>query len=138
LLAEGFHLAVSMADATGPVPFSSYMTTPDRLRREPDLVVAFTRALYRAQRWIAAHDPRALSEAIAPSFGDIPPAVRERAVGRYLQQGTWARDPLLRRPGFEYLVEILVGGGFIRRHHRYQDLVDTRLAERAMESVKED
>ncbi len=134
LLDEGFHLAVSMGDATGPVPFSSYMTTPDRLRREPELIVAFTRAVYRAQGWIATHDAKAVAEAIAPSFADIPRALSERAVGRYLAQGTWARDPLLRQPGYEYLVDILLGGGFIRRRHRYQDLVDTTLAERAMQT----
>ena len=137
LLDDGFHLAMSMGDATGPVPFSSYMTLPDRLRHEPELIVAFTRAVYRTQRWIATHDAKAVVEAIAPSFADIPRAVCERAVGRYLAQGTWARDPLLRRPGYEYLVDILLGGGFIRRRHRYQDLVDTALAERAMQTLKD-
>jgi NitT/TauT family transport system substrate-binding protein len=137
LLDEGFHLAVSMGDATGPVPFSSYMTMPDRLRHEPDLIVAFTRALYRTQRWIATHDAKAVAQAIAPSFADIPSPICERAVGRYLAQGTWARDPLLRRPGYEYLVDILLDGGFIHRRQRYQDLVDTALAERAMKTLKE-
>jgi NitT/TauT family transport system substrate-binding protein len=132
LLDEGFHLAVSMGDATGPVPFSSYMTTSNRLRREPELIIAFTRALHRAQLWMATHDAKAVAEAIAPSFADIAPVFRERAVARYLAQDTWARDPILRRPGFEYLVDILLGGGFIQRRHRYQDLVDTALAERAM------
>src|SRR5437660_1176993 len=105
--------------------------------RQPGLIVAFTRAVYRTQRWIATHDAKAVVEAIAPSFADIPRAVCERAVGRYLAQGTWARDPLLRRPGYEYLVDILLGGGFIRRRHRYQDLVDTALAERAMQTLKD-
>ena len=35
-------------DATGPVPFSSYMTTRRFLRDERETVVRFTRALYRA------------------------------------------------------------------------------------------
>ena len=61
LLDDGFHLAMSMGDATGPVPFSSYMTLPDRLRHEPELIVAFTRAVYRTQRWIATHDAKAVS-----------------------------------------------------------------------------
>src|SRR5437879_5055106 len=137
LLDDGFHLAMSMGDATGPVPFSSYMTLPDRLRHEPEQIVAFTRAVYRTQRWIATHDAKAVVEAIAPSFADIPRAVCERAVGRYLAQGTWARDPLLRRPGYEYRVDILLGGGFIRRRHRSHDLVDTALAERAMQTLKD-
>lgn len=133
LLAQGAaHLVVSMGEATGPVPFSSYMTTPERLRREPELCERFTRALYRAQRWIAANDGRAIAEAIAPSFPDIPADLRARAVERYRRQGTWAADPICRQPGYEYLVDILLGGGFIRRRHRYADLVDTEIARRVV------
>ncbi|MBI4246198.1 MAG: ABC transporter substrate-binding protein [Candidatus Rokubacteria bacterium] len=139
LLAEGAaHLVVSMGEATGPVPFSSYMTTPDRLRREPELVRAFTRAVYRAQRWIARHGAAEIAGLIAPSFADIPAEVRVRVVERYLRQSTWAPDPILRRPGFEYLHDILLNGGFIKRRHRYEDLVDTGYARQVVETLKEE
>lgn len=137
LLAQGAaHLVVSMGEATGPVPFSSYMTTPERLRREPELCERFTCALYRAQRWIAANDGGAIAEAIAPSFPDIPADLRARAVERYHRQGTWAVDPICRQPGYEYLVDILLSGGFIRRRHRYADLVDTEIARRVVAAAK--
>jgi NitT/TauT family transport system substrate-binding protein len=136
LLASGeAHLVASMGEATGPVPFTSYMTTPEFLRREPDTVLRFTRALYRTQRWLASHDARAITEAIAPDFRDIDRAMLERAVGRFARQGTWARDPVLRRPGFDYLQEILQTGGFIKKSHGYEDLVDTTIAERAVREV---
>jgi len=133
LLASGeAHLVASMGEATGPVPFTSYMTTTDFLRREPETVLRFTRALYRTQRWLAAHDAKAIADAIAPDFPDIEPTILERAVDRLSRQGTWARDPVLRRPGFDYLQEILSTGGFISRSHRYEDLVDTTIAEKAV------
>jgi NitT/TauT family transport system substrate-binding protein len=133
LIAEGAaHLVVSMGVATGPLPFTSYMTTPEFLEREPDAMLRFTRAVYRTQGWLAAHGAAQISEVIAPAFPEIDPAIRERAVARLLGQDTWARDPLLRRPGFDYLQEILLNGGFIRRRHPYEDLVDTEYARRAM------
>jgi NitT/TauT family transport system substrate-binding protein len=129
LLAEGAaHLVASMGEATGPVPFSSYMTSARRLREEPELVRAFTRALYRAQRWMAAHGAADIAALIAPSFPDVDPEIRRRVVGRYQRQGTWAADPILRQPGYEYLQRILLDGGFIRSTHRYEDLVDTAVA----------
>lgn len=131
----GGHLVAAMGEATGPLPFSSYMTTPERLRREPDVPLRFSRALYRAQRWIASQEPAAIAEVIAPAFPGIPTAIRQRVVARYLRQSTWARDPILRRPGFDHLQEILLEGGFIRRRHRYADLVNTEIARQAMESV---
>jgi hypothetical protein len=35
---------------------------------------------------------------------------------------------VLRAPGYEYLQQILLDGGFIRRRHRYEDLVDGAIA----------
>jgi NitT/TauT family transport system substrate-binding protein len=133
LLADGAaHLVASMGEATGPLPFTSYMTTPGFLQREPDVALRFTRATYRTQRWLAGHGPREIAGVIARAFPEIAPELLERSVARFVQQDTWARDPLLRRPGFDYLQEILLNGGFIARPHRYEDLVDTECARRAM------
>lgn len=133
LLGEGAaHLVASMGDATGPVPFSSYMTTPEYLRTQADVVRAFTRAHYRTQRWMAERSGPEIADVVAPWFADIDPVIRARAVDRYHRQGTWARDPLIRRPSYDYLHEILLSGGFIKRPHRYDDLIDTTVAERVM------
>jgi len=133
LLAEGAaHLVASMGEATGPVPFTSYMTTPAFLAREPQMVRAFTRALYRTQRWLARAEPPEIAAAIAPAFPETDTAILEHAVARYHRQGTWARDPLLRREGYDYLEEILLEGGFVARRARYEDLVDTEIARHVM------
>ena len=133
LLAEGAaHLVASMGEATGPVPFTSYMTTPEFLRREPDTVLRFTRAVHRTQRWLAEHDASAIASLIAPAFADTAPTILERSVARYLRQDTWSRDPLLRRDGYDYLERILISGGLIRRGQRYEDLVDTAIARQVM------
>ena len=136
LLAEGAaHLVASMGTATGPVPFTSYMTTRELLAREPDLVRRFTRAVYRTQRWLATHEPGDIARMIAPAFASIDLVILERAVARYLEQATWAREPMLGRPGYDSLQQILLDGGFIRQRHRYEDLVDTRCARQAMADV---
>ena len=135
LIAEGAaHLAVSMGVATGPVPFTSYMTTPEFLRREPEVMLRFTRAVHRTQRWLATHTAREIAEAIARVFPEIAPALMERVVARYLAQETWARDPLLGRAGYDYLEQILLDGGFIRSRHPYETLVDTAHARQVIDA----
>jgi NitT/TauT family transport system substrate-binding protein len=129
LLGEGVaHLAASMGEATGPLPFSSYMTTTAALAGRREMLTRFTRALYRAQRWLAGAPAAEVAALVGPAFPDVPPAVRQAAVSRYLAQGTWATDPVLRRPGYEYLQQILLDGGFITGRHRYADLIDTTIA----------
>jgi NitT/TauT family transport system substrate-binding protein len=136
LLAEGTaHLAASMGEATGPLPFSSYMTTTAALAERRALLERFTRALFRAQRWLAQAPAAEVAALIAPAFPDVAPDVRRAAVARYQAQATWALDPILRAPGYEYLQQILLDGGFIKRRHRYEDLVDTSVASRVVSAL---
>src|SRR5256886_2328401 len=136
LVADGAgHLVASMGEATGLVPFSSYMATPETLGREREAVGRFVRGLYRAQRWMAAATATEIAAVIAPAFADVDAGLRARAVERYLRQATWVGDPVLTRGGFEALQEILLGGGFIRRRQRFEDLVDTELAARVVGTI---
>jgi NitT/TauT family transport system substrate-binding protein len=129
LLAEGAgHLAASMGVATGPLPFSSYMTTTTALVERRDMLTRFTRALYRAQQWLARAPAADVAALIEPAFPDVAPEIRRAVIARYQAQDTWAVDPLLRAPGYEYLQQILLDGGFIKRRHRYEDLIDTTIA----------
>ncbi|OLB06980.1 MAG: hypothetical protein AUH14_04905 [Candidatus Rokubacteria bacterium 13_2_20CM_69_15_1] len=133
LVADGTgHLVASMGEATGPVPFSSFMATPETLARERDVIVRFVRGLARAQRWMAAATAAEIAAVLAPAFADIDAGIRVRAVERYRLQSTWVAEPVLTRAGFEALQEILLGGGFITRRHRFEDLVDTELASHAI------
>ena len=65
---------------------------------------------------------------IALAFPTMAADVRVAVVARYLAQGTWGGRPDPRAPGYEYLQQILLDGGFIQRRHRYEDLIDTSIA----------
>ena len=136
LLSSGqAYLVASMGDATGPVPFSSYMTTPRFLDEHPDVVLAFTRAVVRTQRYLASRPAAEIAEAIGSAFPDVGGPLLTAIVERYLRQGTWTRTPVIARAGFEYLQQILLDGGFIGRRHRYEDLVNVDFARRAVTEV---
>jgi len=134
LVADGTgHLVASMGEATGPVPFSSFMATPEMLTKQRDVLIRFVRGLYRAQRWMAASTAQEIAAVVAPVFGDIDPAIRVAAVERYLKQSTWARDPVLTRTGYDTLQEILLSAGFIKKPHPFDALVDTDIARAAVD-----
>jgi NitT/TauT family transport system substrate-binding protein len=133
LIADGTgHLVASMGEATGPVPFSSLMATPETLTKQRDVLIRFVRGLYRAQRWMAASTAQEIAAVVAPVFGDIEPAVRVVAIERYLRQSTWATDPVLTRAGYETLQEILLSAGFIKKPHPFESLIDTEIARAAV------
>ena len=126
-------VVASEGDAVGAIPFSAYLTTPAYAASHAEVLHRFTHAFYRAQQWITQHSAEEISQLIAPSFPEIEPEIRTRAVGRYLAQDTWARDPLLREEGLNYLQDILVGGGFISKRYLYAEHVNTEFAEAALQ-----
>jgi NitT/TauT family transport system substrate-binding protein len=126
-------VVASEGEAVGPLPFSAYLTTPAYAASHAEALRRFARALYRAQQWIAQHSAEKLSQLIAPSFPDIEPEIRTRALARYRQQETWAKDPLLREEGFHYLQDILVAGGFISQRYPYAEHVNSEFAQAAMQ-----
>lgn len=128
-------IVASEGEVVGPVAFSAYLTTPACAVNQADMLRRFARALYRAQQWMAQHSAEDISQLIAPSFPDVDPDIRTRAVARYLRQDTWAKDPLPRQEGFEYLQDILVGGGFISKRYPYTEHVDVHFAQAAMQGM---
>ncbi len=133
LLADGTgHLVASMGDATGPVPFSSFMATRETLTRDRERLVRFVRGLARALGWMAASSASEIAAVIAPAFPDVDPRIRVASVERYLRQATWARDPVLTRSGYDTLQTILLDAGFIKRPHRFEDLIDVEIARQAV------
>ncbi len=126
-------VVASEGEAVGALPFSAYLTTPAYAAGHADVLHRFTRAFYRAQQWIAQHSAEEIAQLIAPSFPEIEPEIRARAVARYLQQHTWARDPVLREEGFNYLQDILIGGAFISQRYPYGEQVNVEFAQHAMQ-----
>jgi len=134
LVTEGAgFLVASLGVATGPVPFSSLMATSQRLRDERELFVRLTRAFHGAQRWLAQASADEIARVIGPALPDVELPLLARIVARYRAQGTWPDDPRLDRPGYERLHEILLTGGFIKRSHAYELLIDTEIATEAMD-----
>jgi NitT/TauT family transport system substrate-binding protein len=126
-------VVASEGEAVGVLPFSAYLTTPAYVSSHAEVLRCFARALYRAQQWMAQHSAEEIAQLIAPSFPDIEPDIRTRVVARYIQQGTWAKDPLLREEGFDYLQDILIGGDFISKRYPYTEHVNAEFAQYAMQ-----
>ena len=119
----------------GPTAYTTFNTTRDFLERHPRTALQMCRAMYRTQKWIAAHAEADLAEAIAAYFPELPKRVLASSCLRYRSLGVWNRTPAPTREGFEWLQEAALADGMLRRPVPYEDCVDTRFAEQA---VRED
>ncbi len=120
------------AASRGPATYTTLNTTRAFIQQNEATVLGMTRATYRTQRWIAAHDGRALAEAVARYFPDIPLPVLAASCEGYKASGIWNTDPLQQRAGLEWLRDAMLACGAIRRNAAYEDLSDMRFARQVM------
>jgi NitT/TauT family transport system substrate-binding protein len=129
LVDEGIGHVWYAAASRGPTSYTSLNTTRDFIEREPDTVLRLTRAMSRTLQWVAAHDGRALAEAIASYFPDLPVARLAACCKRYQSLELWNRTPMLQRNGLEWLRDAMLAARAIGTCFSYEDCVDPRFAE---------
>jgi len=129
LVEEGAGHVWYVAASRGPTSYTSFNTTRAYIEREPDTILRITRAMYRTLKWIAVHDGRALAEAIASYFPNVPAARLAACCETYRSLGLWNRTPVLQREGLEWLRDAMLAAGAIHTCFAYEDCVDARFAE---------
>ena len=132
LVDEGAGQVWYAAASRGPTSYTSFNTTRTFIERKPDICLRLTRAMYRTLQWIAAHDGRALAEAIASYFPDVPTPRLAACCDLYRSLGLWNRTPVLQREGLEWLRDAMLAAGAIHTCFAYEDCVDMRFADEVL------
>ena len=125
------HLWYAAADR-GLTSYTALYTTRKFMERNPEAILQMTRAVYRTQKWIAAHDGEELAARVAAYFPDLPQETLAKALARYKTLGLWNRSPILSREGFEWLQSACLSGGLTQKGFPYEHCVDMRFAEQVI------
>jgi NitT/TauT family transport system substrate-binding protein len=132
LAADGAGHVWYAASNRGLTSYTTFNTTRAFLDREPETALRMCRAMYRTQKWIAAHDGHALARAIAPWFPGLEPAVLAAALNGYRARNIWNATPLPEQAGLEWLRDAAIAGGMLKTRFRYEDCVTVRFARQAI------
>ena len=135
LIDEGAGHIWYAAASRGLTSYTTFNTTRSFIEKNPDAVLRMTRAMYRTQKWIAAHDGRDLAEAIARFLPDIRLPVLTACCNDYKTLGLWNRNRVMEPKGLEWLRDAMLAAGYIRTRFACEDCVDMRFAEQV---VRED
>jgi NitT/TauT family transport system substrate-binding protein len=97
------------------------------------VIQKFTNAVYKGQQWVAAHSAAETAQVIAKYFPEIKPDILESSVKRYLEQGSYATDPILEEDEWNNLQNIMDEAGELKERADYAKLVNTTFAKAAKE-----
>ncbi|QRG69711.1 ABC transporter substrate-binding protein [Brevibacillus choshinensis] len=127
------HVVASFGKESGTVPYTVFMTKQSYIDSNAAAIQKFTNAVYKGQQWVASHTPKETAEVIGKYFESIKPDILENAVKRYLEQGSYATDPILDEAEWNQLQDIMDKAGELKQRADYAKLVNTTFAKAAKE-----
>lgn len=131
LQGKGFVMA-AVGDHAGALPYTCYQITKSGLEKDPEMVDKFMRALYRAQKFVAENDAKAVAEALAPAFTDSSIDTLTKVVERYREIGAFATTPVMTQESYERLMDIMQQAGELDTRAPYDKVINNTVAEKVI------
>lgn len=126
------YIVASLGEASGYVPYTVYMAQDAFLSEHPEVIEAFTRAIYRGQQWVETHTSAEIAEVILPQFTESDVETLTTIIERYKAQDTWKTDPVFSEEGFTLIQDIMEQGGELSQRVPFADLVRNEYAEKVI------
>ena len=126
------YIVASLGEASGYVPYTVYMAQDAFMSEHPEVIEAFTRAIYRGQQWVETHTSAEIAEVILPQFTESDVETLTTIIERYKAQDTWKTDPVFSEEGFALIQDIMEQGGELSSRVPFDDLVRNEFAKKVI------
>jgi NitT/TauT family transport system substrate-binding protein len=127
------HIVASFGTESGHVPYTTFMAKDSYMNENKEAIEKFTKALYKAQKWVEESSPKEIAEVIEPYFEDTEFDIIETVVDRYKSQGSYATNPILDVEEWNNLQNIMEEAGELPEQVDHETLVNTSVAEKVSE-----
>jgi NitT/TauT family transport system substrate-binding protein len=122
------YIIASFGTESGHVPYTTFMAKQSYMEENKEAIEKFTRAIYKAQKWVESHSAKEIAEVIHPHFEDTDLDIIETVVDRYKSQGSFATDPVLDEEEWNNLQNIMEEAGELPKRIDHNTLVNTEVA----------
>ncbi|MFI3252379.1 MAG: ABC transporter substrate-binding protein [bacterium] len=125
---EGYGFVVgAVGDYTDSLAYTCYSAKSSFINGRYDDVVAFTKAIQKAQTWVYEHTDEEVATSLYSYFSDTDYDILVSSIARYRSIDAWALTPELTESEFEYLQDIMINAGELTKYTSYVDLVDSSI-----------
>ncbi len=125
------YVVASLGTDSGYVPYTAFSAKQSYIEENPEIIQGFTDALQKGMDYVQSHTPEEIAGIIAPQFKETDLETVTTIVGRYYDQDTWKADLIFEEESFELLQDILEEAGELTERAPYEDLVNTKYAEKS-------
>ncbi|NLM69072.1 MAG: ABC transporter substrate-binding protein [Firmicutes bacterium] len=128
-LMGGGKVVASLGAEAGPIAYTVYHARKSTLRDRPEMLIKFTRAIYRGQLWVAEHSAEEIAAVVAPFFPEIADDVLINTINNYKSINAWQQTPIISEEAFRHLQEVMFEAGELYEFVPFDELMDNSIAE---------
>lgn len=128
------HIVANIGEASGEVPYTTFMVSKSKLEKDPKLIESFMKAIYRAQQWIISASDEAVAKAMMPFFPDSSLEVLTSVAKNYRATDAWKQEPVMAEADYQRLLSIMREAGELKADVPFDKLVNNSIAEKVMKA----
>ena len=132
LVSTGAGYIWNAAADRGLTAYTTLVTRRGVLERRADELARRIRGMDATLKWFAVTPSLEIVDVVQSFFPDVPRDLFAACIDRYRALELWGRDPVIRREGYDRLHAAMRSSGILSRDIAFDDVVDTRLATRAI------
>lgn len=129
------YIVANIGLESGEVPYTTFMTMPDTIKNDPELVQTFIKVIYRAQKWIRTATDTEVANAMLGFFPDADVATLEIVANSYRETDSWMDTPIMTEDAFKRLQDIMEINNELAARVNFSDLIDNSFAENAVREL---
>ena len=105
------YIVAAVGQESGEIPFTCFSANKDYIKNNPEVIIAFTKAIKRAMEYIKTANITDIVKALKPSFAGTSDESIKVAVEHYASVDAWNDDLVMTNTNFDRLVTMLKTAG---------------------------
>lgn len=131
------YIVASIGADSGEIPYTAYFAKKSYLEKNSDIIDRFTRAIYKAQQWVASHTAAEIAQVIAPSFADTDLEMLTSGLQSYKDIDAWNTTPVMTQDSFDRLQDVIIEAGELTDKAPFDQVINNTFAQKATDQAKE-
>ena len=125
---KGYMIA-SVGEESGEVPFTCFMAKKNYITEHKDTVEKFTKAVYKAIKYILEEDEQTVAECLVKQFPSTSLTSITDSIASYKRIDAWKTKMTMLEKDFERLQDVMINAGELQKKADYSKLVYNDIAE---------
>ena len=125
---KSFYILKPLSSECENISYTAYCAMPDYIKENPEVIRAFTNAIYKAQVWIKTHSAGEISKLIIPYFVDCSPEILTSCIENYISCDVWCENPVIKEKELDFLEDIMLQAGELKEKIDFNRLVENKFA----------